>query len=198
MADDMVRQSATSDAALDMALPPPSASGAFAWDSSSRLHLNQNGPSSADAHRPSSAGQEGGLRSQSARPTADGDDALPMGSIPAPAPIYASADPPGPEAWQLPGNPPTRGSQAPARGSQRPPSGSHVVSMAEQRRRQQQQQQQQGGESSAQLVAGRSSAPSSNQKAGLQNGKPLNPLAASLDLSPLGNGAAAGGWAGTL
>ena len=195
MADDMVRQSATSDPALDMASPPPSANGAFAWDSSSRLHSNQNGPSSADAHRPSRAGQEGGLRSHSARPTADGDDALPMGSVPAPAPIYASADPPGPEAWQLPGNPPMRGSQAPARGSQRPPSGSHVVSMAEQRRRRQQQQ---GVESSTQQVAGRSPAPPSNQKTGVQNGKALNPLAASLDLSPLGNGAAAGGWAGTL
>lgn len=193
MADDLVRQSAASDAAAELA--PPAPNDAYSSNTSGNPYAHDLSPPSTSPHRPSSAGPEGGLRSQYGRPSAEGDGALPLASVPAPAPIYASADPPPPEAWQLPGNPPMRGgSQAASRGSQRPPSGSQV-SMAEQRRRQQQQQQQRDH---AQESAAQTSAPSSDHKARVQNGRTANPLAASLDLSPLGNGAAAGGWAGTL
>ncbi|KAK9832224.1 hypothetical protein WJX74_003608 [Apatococcus lobatus] len=122
MADDMVRQSATSEA--ELASPPLSANSAFARDSISNPPLQQNGSSSM---RPSSAGLAGALHPHYGQPTPEGDDALLMGSVPAPVPAAA---------------------------------------------------------------------PSSNQKPRVQNGKPPNPLAASLDLSPLGHGA--GGWAGTL
>lgn len=191
MADDLVRQSAASDAAAEPAFP--NSNGACAPVTTGNPYADNISPPSTSSRRPSSAGLEGGLRTQHAQPIAEGEDALPLGSVPAPAPIYASADPPPPEAWQLLGSPPMRGgSQAARRGSQRPPTGSQV-SMAEQRRRQQQQQRDPAQESAEQP-----SAPLSNQKATVQNGRTANALAASLDLSPLGNGAAAGGWAGTL